>query len=381
MRVAWMCVLLSIPLSGAWAQERERAPVEHYDIWTDLQPGIRYLRRTTTAPCTLHVLELDLREPGIELVSSSYEERWQTVAQFGRDHNLAASINGGFWQSMASPGGLQVHEGERWRNSKDNVDYGWFGYYEDGRARIGYPEDVIEDVPGGMQHAVSGRPLLIRDGEVDTPSIDPIETANYRQPRSAAGVSRNGRKVWLVVTDGRQEHSTGMTLYEMARTLHELGAWRGINLDGGGSSTIWVDRLGGVINTPSGSRWERRLGFGAQREEGEETGRVRYTKSGRPMVYVRGVEREVMNSIGVRAPVVSGPPPMVRTAPLDMPADIPAVVALPPRTSSLRMGRWLEAFPQTVCVGVLLLLALWVRRYFKFEKHISNVNESRDSDA
>jgi exopolysaccharide biosynthesis protein len=223
--------------------------------------------------------------------------------------------------------------------------------------------------------------VLIRDGEVDTPSIDPIETANLRQPRSAAGVSRDGRTVWLVVTDGRQEHSKGMTLYELARTLDGLGAWRGINLDGGGSSTIWVDRLGGVINTPSGSRWERRLGFGAIREEGEETGRVRYTKSGRPMVYVRGVEREVMNSIGVRAPAATGAPPIVRTAPLDMPADIPEVVALPPRTSSIRMGRWLERAPQAGCVAILLFLALWARKHFKFEKRISNVNGSQDSDA
>lgn len=376
-----VCVLVVLWAVPVGAEERERPPVETYDIWTDLQPGIRYLRRTTTAPCTLHVLELDLRQPGLELVSSSYEERWQTVAQFGRDHDLAASINGGFWETMAQPGGMQVHEGERWRNAKDNVDYGWFGYFADGRARIGYPEAVVEDVPEGMRHAVSGRPLLVREGDVATPSIDPIETANLRQPRSAAGVSRDGRTVWLVVTDGRQEHSKGMTLYELARTLDGLGAWRGINLDGGGSSTIWVERLGGVINTPSGSRWERRLGFGATREEGEETGRVRYTKSGRPMVYVRGVEREVMNSIGVRAPAAAGPPPIVRTAPLDMPADMPEVVALPPRTSSLHVGRWLEALPQTMCVGVLLLLAVWTRRHFKIEKSISNVNESRDSDS
>lgn len=377
MRLA--CLLALLWASPAWAEERERAPVETYDIWSELQPGIRYLRRTTTAPCTLHVLELDLRQPGIELVSSSYEERWQTVAQFGREHDLAATINGGFWETMASPGGIQVHEGERWHTSKDSAEYGWFGYFADGRARIGYPETLIEEVPDGMRHAVSGRPVLVREGEVDTPAIDPIETANLRTPRSAAGVSRDGRTVWLLVTDGRQDHSKGMTLYELARALDGLGAWRAINLDGGGSSTMWVDRLGGVINTPSGSRWERRLGFGARREEGEETGRVRVSKTGRRMVYVRGVEREVMNSIGVRAPRVSGPPPIVRTAPLDMPADIPEVVALPPRTSSLRLGRWLELLPHLIWVFGLMVGAFWARRYFRSEKLISKLNGSGES--
>lgn len=81
------------------------------------------------------------------------------------------------------------------------------------------------------------------------------------------GVSADGRRVIMVTVDGRRATSHGGTLTEMAELLVELGAFRGINLDGGGSTTMVVMAEGGVVNRPS-----------------------------------RGWEREVLNHIGVIAP-------------------------------------------------------------------------------
>ncbi|MBP2369436.1 phosphodiester glycosidase family protein [Pseudonocardia parietis] len=90
--------------------------------------------------------------------------------------------------------------------------------------------------------AVGGSPVL-RDG-APVPGLD---TAS-RDPRSAAGVTEDGRLV-LLTADGRDSTSAGLTLAETAEQLRRAGAVDGVNLDGGGSSTL-VYR-GQVVNRPS----------------------------------------------------------------------------------------------------------------------------------
>lgn len=69
-----------------------------------------------------------------------------------------------------------------------------------------------------------------------------------RHPRSAIGW--NDRWLYLVEVDGRQGGlSVGMTFPELAAYLVRLGCREAVNLDGGGSSTLWL--LGRVMNSPS----------------------------------------------------------------------------------------------------------------------------------
>ncbi|HJK93150.1 MAG TPA: hypothetical protein RMH26_20620, partial [Polyangiaceae bacterium LLY-WYZ-15_(1-7)] len=122
-----------------------------------------------------------------------------------------------------------------------------------------------------------------------------------------------------------------------------------------------------VINAPSGSRWEEALGFGVERVEGEETGRRRRTRDGREMVYVRGVEREVMNVLGVRAraPEAATEPPRA-PPPLTLPAEVPEVVTLPPRAPPVSLGRlreWLR--PVGWGLGTLLVVTITVKRAYR----------------
>lgn len=90
--------------------------------------------------------------------------------------------------------------------------------------------------------AVGGSPIL-RDGNA-VPGLD----TGRRDPRSAAGITRDGRLV-LLTADGRESTSAGLTLAETAAALRRTGAVHGVNLDGGGSSTM-VFR-GTVVNAPS----------------------------------------------------------------------------------------------------------------------------------
>ncbi len=79
--------------------------------------------------------------------------------------------------------------------------------------------------------------------------------ATDRHPRTAIGRLRDGRALLLVV-DGRQPAwSVGMSLEELARLFLEFGAVDAINLDGGGSTTMTVERK--IVNKPSDPAGER----------------------------------------------------------------------------------------------------------------------------
>lgn len=104
-----------------------------------------------------------------------------------------------------------------------------------------------------VTHAVSGREYLVRDG---VPYITPRPTSTYQtHPRTAIGLTADGRVVLATVDGRRPDESLGVTLDELAAFLVSKGVVNAINLDGGGSSTMAVRRQGdidvSVANTPS----------------------------------------------------------------------------------------------------------------------------------
>ena len=106
---------------------------------------------------------------------------------------------------------------------------------------------------GGVETAVGGGPVLIRDSKVE-------QFTGYqpRHPRTAIGW--NDMSFFLLVVDGRQDGlSIGMTFPELAEFMLKLGCSEAMNLDGGGSSTFWLG--GKIMNSPSDRR-ERRIANG-----------------------------------------------------------------------------------------------------------------------
>ncbi len=78
--------------------------------------------------------------------------------------------------------------------------------------------------------------------------------ATIPQPRTAFGLNRNGRWLTLMVVDGRQDgYSEGVTFPELGELMISFGVYTGVNLDGGGSSTMVIkgsDEKPRVLNSP-----------------------------------------------------------------------------------------------------------------------------------
>lgn len=100
-------------------------------------------------------------------------------------------------------------------------------------------------------------------------------TMKDRHPRSAVGVSRDGRYLILLALDGRQPgYSEGASTAETAEWMRKLGAYNALNLDGGGSTALVIEgpdgtpvTLNRVSGSPAGSqrRVANHLGVFAQR--------------------------------------------------------------------------------------------------------------------
>ena len=110
---------------------------------------------------------------------------------------------------------------------------------------------------------IGGWPRILRDGVNIAAGAAGEEgtisrNAEVRHPRTGVGFSRDSSTLFLVTVDGRSTSSVGMTLVEFADLMRELGAWQGMNFDGGGSTTMVVQ--GRIVNVPSDPTGERAVG-------------------------------------------------------------------------------------------------------------------------
>lgn len=110
-----------------------------------------------------------------------------------------------------------------------------------------------------LTELIGGTPRLIRNGhrsvEWEAESVGSSFTYD-RHPRTAVGFNADSTIVYFFTVDGRQGgYSVGMSLFELADYMLEWGVYQGVNLDGGGSTSMVV--RGEVVNSPSDAGGER----------------------------------------------------------------------------------------------------------------------------
>jgi hypothetical protein len=249
----FLALSMACSLSGIHSQPQAES--------RQLFAGVEYRRETQSAPReqVIHIVTIDLRQAGISFLVTPGDPKAElplqarTTSRFLDEFGLQLAINGdGFepWESgtpltsYPKPGdpvrplGLAASKGELYANRRGNEPTLYIS--KTNKARFNAPD-------GKIYNAISGNIMLVERGKA-------VESLNgAAEPRTAVGLDRRGRKLILVVVDGRQPgYSQGATLPELAQILIAQGAYYAMNLDGGGSSTLAVQGVGGAdgLNSP-----------------------------------------------------------------------------------------------------------------------------------
>lgn len=178
------------------------------------------------------------------------------VSQDGNSltYRIAGTVTDGSRAALTS-GGLLVAEGGMRDSLRAMVSRG-------GAIRVSMS---LSPDHGNLRTVVGGWPRIVRNGRSVAEYAD-IEEGTFprfsavRHPRTGAGISRDGKTLYLMTVDGRRESDGGMSLVELAHFMMGVGAYDAMNFDGGGSTTMVVN--GQVLNHPSDTTGERPVGSG-----------------------------------------------------------------------------------------------------------------------
>ena len=237
-----MAVVLMLCALRAAAQAPEAKPFERK---TTPYKGVTHLHRIVDGQ-DYHVVVIAPR--ALAPVSTAPEEAWSVVSDFAKKTGAAIAINANFFSKTESCG-VTAGGGRLWTAVYEGCRM-TLAFFRDGTTAI-VEGRVRKDgalSPGiGLEAAVSGRPRLVENG---TPSPVTEAFAGVRHPRTALGLRPDGTLVILVV-DGRRPGALGMTGPELSAVFLKEGVRDAINLDGGGSTTLFIANEGGVQNRPS----------------------------------------------------------------------------------------------------------------------------------
>ena len=101
----------------------------------------------------------------------------------------------------------------------------------------------------GVNHIISGGPYLVKNNEIYVDmTAQKLSAIGGRNPRTAIGYTRDNHLI-MMTADGREGASIGLTLVELANLMKEFGCVNAMNLDGGGSTVMYVN--GAVVNKPA----------------------------------------------------------------------------------------------------------------------------------
>ena len=168
------------------------------------------------------------------------------TSSIAKDVNAILAINGDYYGVQES--GYVLKQGVIYRNTASNRED--LVIYKDGSFEVINEKDISLEklVEKWAYNILSFGPALIENSKICVSESDEVGRAMTSNPRTAVGIIDNNHYVF-VVSDGRTNESDGLTLYQLATFMKNLGCSTSYNLDGGGSSTMYFN--GQVINNPT----------------------------------------------------------------------------------------------------------------------------------
>jgi len=216
--------------------------------WETVVPGIEH-RHIVREGVDAHAVRVDLDAGCVAVVATAAADRGVTVSEFARRVGAVVAVNGDYFDAALAPIGLAMGGGEVWAKADERIRRQEVVGVGGRRVEISPRAEPLRSPAAWMTGAVSGWPMVVQDCApvARLPGSDFFTNAPH--PRTAVGLSADRRRLLLLVADGRRVEVAGPTLPELAALMVEVGACTALNLDGGGSSALWLrDR---IVNQPS----------------------------------------------------------------------------------------------------------------------------------
>lgn len=264
-KILYLVLFVLVFLSGGYLYLISGRPAP-ISVKEKIANGVTYQRvvHYLPRPMIAHILVIDKKTKGLYFFVTPPDEvdegvlKSRTTSQFLQEFGLKAAINGdGFfpWWSRGptdyyphvgdpvTPNGFAASRSKIYANGLQNPTLEPTLYISRRN------ELTFNHIPNKVFYAISGDRMLIQGGNI----IEGLDNSKP-DPRTAIGINRNGRWIYLVVVDGRQPfYSEGATFQELAELLKSMGAFYAMSLDGGGSSTMTAADENGrpiILNSP-----------------------------------------------------------------------------------------------------------------------------------
>ncbi|NGM66223.1 phosphodiester glycosidase family protein [Sphingobacterium sp. SGR-19] len=255
-------ILVSIVLfvTATFAQENQDSIAVVTKDWkkTEVKKGViwkqGHFNNLFDSEQEINYVEIDLKKNLKKLYFAAESSELKPTSQLALEHHALVAVNGGFFD-MKNGGATdfiqvdnKVVNHTRKKSDRGNA----LLLVSKKEVKIKAATDTLYEA-GRYPNVMLSGPLLIADS-----SPCPLTKNAFndnRHPRTAIALTRGG-KLLLFVVDGRNKSAHGMNLHELSSILRWLGAKEAMNLDGGGSSTLYIKGAteNGVVNHPSDNK-------------------------------------------------------------------------------------------------------------------------------
>lgn len=207
------------------------------------------------APQSISLIEID---PGAGLkVGVTVSDKMRETSKMASEQGAIAAINGSYFDMKR---GNSVCFLKVDRQVVDTTTLGEFARRVTGAVSIrkgkmkiiSWNRQIEKQYKGKKGIVLASGPLMLKDGRYCDWNLCEKDFIRTKHPRSAVALTKDG-KILFITVDGRfPKHAGGVSIPELAHLIRILGGKDAINLDGGGSTTLWLSGApdNGIVNYP-----------------------------------------------------------------------------------------------------------------------------------
>ncbi|MBS1923683.1 MAG: phosphodiester glycosidase family protein [Bacteroidetes bacterium] len=233
----------------------------------ELAPGVilsnKYFTSLFNAPQNINIITVNLHDSSFKINIAYNDSLLETVSSFGKKNNAIAGVNGNFFNTHI--GGsvcyLKIDDSVINRTHQELNGTLYLPWLDTAAlAMKGNQVKIItRPAEGWLQNQydfptiISAGPLLLWNKKIIQQQAHRFNTA--RHCRTGIGLTKDHRLL-IIAVDGQTKEAAGFTNTEFAKLFKTLKCVNAINLDGGGSTTMWVNGEpdSGVISHPTDNK-------------------------------------------------------------------------------------------------------------------------------